>query len=118
MPTKNSMPSFASGSYENILRLISDERVNAPAFIYFTDRECLGFYDTKKVLHTILWDRVINIEQALGDIGEALPDDETLADFVQNTITETNELNSKVESINNTITIITSEDLEEDVLDD
>lgn len=66
--SRNSMPSFAQGSYENILRLINDGGVNAPAFIYFSDKECLGFLDTKNVLHTILWDRVINIEKQLEDL--------------------------------------------------
>ena len=86
--TKNSMPSFAQGSYENILRLIADEKVNAPAFIYFTDRECLGFLDSKKKLHVILWDKVIDIQKQL----EGMNDPETgepikVTEYVQENIT-------------------------------
>lgn len=88
MPTnRNVMPSFAQGSYENIIKLINDGGVNAPAFIYFTDKECLGFLDSKKVLHTILWDRIIEIEKKLEDLtdpetGESI----SVVDYVNPTI--------------------------------
>ena len=92
-PNKNLLPSFAQGSYQNILRLISDENVNAPAFIYFTDRECLGFLDSKNVLHTILWERVTNIEEQL----DGLNDPETghpvsVAEYIQPTIEAVEEI--------------------------
>ena len=87
LTTKKSMPSFAQGSYTNILKLIADEKVNAPAFIYFTDKECLGFYDSKKVLHTILFDRVMAIEDQLsGMVDPETGKPVSVVEYVQPTI--------------------------------
>ena len=91
--TKNTLPSFAHGKYENILKLVADEKINAPAFVYFTDRECLGFLDTKKVLHTILWDKIVSIENQLEglndpDTGEPIP----IKKYVQPTIEAVHEI--------------------------
>ena len=91
--TKNTLPSFAQGKYENILKLVADEKINAPAFVYFTDRECLGFLDTKKVLHTILWDKVIALEEqleGLNDPGTGEPIKVT--EYVQPTINYVEEI--------------------------
>ena len=75
--TKNSMPSFAQGKYENISKLIADEKVNAPAFIYFTDKECLGFLDTKKNLHVILWDKIEELNKKIDEIADGLVNPDT-----------------------------------------
>lgn len=75
--TKNSMPSFAQGKYENILKLIADEKVNAPTFIYFTDKECLGFLDAKKNLHVILWDKIEELNKKIDEIADGLVNPDT-----------------------------------------
>lgn len=87
LTSKNSMPSFAQGSYINIQKLIADEKVNAPAFIYFTDKECLGFYDSKKVLHTILFDKVEALEEQLsGMVDPETGEPVSVVEYVQPTI--------------------------------
>lgn len=67
---KNLMPSFAQGTYVNIQKLISDGKVNAPAFIFFTDRESLGFLDSKGTLHSILWEKMVEIETQLDGLND------------------------------------------------
>lgn len=95
--TKNSMPSFAQGSYNNILRLIADEKVNAPAFIYFTDKECLGFLDAKKDLHVILFDKVESILTQLAGLNDPTTGEPIkVTEYVTESIAPVNE---KVETV-------------------
>lgn len=91
--TKNTLPSFAQGKYENILKLIADEKVNSPAFVYFTDRECLGFLDQNKVLHTILWDKVVSIEKQLEGLNDPISGEPIkISEYVQPTIETVEEI--------------------------
>ena len=91
--TKNTLPSFAQGRYENILKLIADEKVNAPAFIYFTDKECLGFLDQNKVLHTILWDKVVLLENQLDGLNDPVSGEPIkVTEYVQPTIEAVEEI--------------------------
>lgn len=107
--TKNTLPSFAQGTYNNIVRLINDGGVNAPAFIYFSDKECLGFLDSKKVLHTILWDRVEAIEDRLEDLVD--PDTGESVNVVTYVTDQINPVSSAVENIqNNGATILLTSD--------
>ena len=91
--TKNTLPSFAQGRYENILKLIADEKVNAPAFIYFTDKECLGFLDQNKVLHTILLDKINSLETQLEGLNDPISGEPIkVTEYVQPTIETVEEI--------------------------
>ena len=91
--TKNTLPSFAQGRYENIVKLIADEKVNAPAFIYFTDKECLGFLDQNKVLHTILWDKINSLETQLEGLNDPISGEPIkVTEYVQPTIETVEEI--------------------------
>ena len=91
--TKNTLPSFAQGRYENILKLIADEKVNAPAFIYFTDKECLGFLDQNKVLHTILWDKINSLETQLEGLNDPISGEPIkVTEYVQSTVEAVEEI--------------------------
>ena len=103
--TKNSMPSFAQGKYDNILKLIADEKVNAPAFIFFTDRECLGFLDIKKNLHVINWDKIENLNKKVDEISEGLVNPDTgeaisVTEYVSETVVPVQE---KVRTVTNDV---------------
>lgn len=91
--TKNSMPTFVETSYANLIRGLNDNKVNPPIFGFLTDLECMVFVDSKRNIHKILVDRLLEVESQL----EGLKDPTTgepvkVVEYVQPTIDAVQEI--------------------------
>lgn len=71
--TKNSMPTFVETTYKNLIRGLNDNIVAPPIFGFLLDLECMVFVDSKRNIHKILVDRLIEVEHQL----DGLKDPET-----------------------------------------
>ena len=91
--SKNSMPTFVHTSYNNLVRGLSDKKVQPPIFGFLSDLECMVYVDHDGHIYKILVDRITEVEKQL----EGLKDPETgqpvsVVEYVQPTIEAVEEI--------------------------
>lgn len=102
--TKNSMPTFISSKYTNIVKGLADKKIQPPIFGFCTDLECMIYVSPDGIIHKILVDRVLTVEEQLKDLinpetGEPIK----VTEYVQETIAPientVNEISADVQEI-------------------
>lgn len=116
---RNTLPSFSRGKLENLTRAIAEGRAVPPIFHFLTDedKKCLAFVDIDGTIYELGLKRIEQLEKEMTILNDSMGDLSNIADVIPpesgatNIVEYISSINEAVNSVSNTVTMITSGNL-------